>query len=79
MGSKLEEVLGFQETAFQTFVYSGRPLRDYSGVALSEKQDEAYELMKKGMTAREVADKMEITKSSVLSMFTSIRKKGWSI
>lgn len=79
MGKKAEILIGHQEVAFQTFVYEGRPIRDFSGMELSEKQYEAYELYKRGMTSKEIGAKMEVSVSSVLSMFTSIRKKGWAI
>lgn len=67
------------EIAFQMFVYQGRPIRNYSGQALSEKQYEAYELMSQGMNSKQISEKMEVSRSSVLSMFTSIRKKGWAV
>lgn len=66
-----------QETAFQTFVF-GR-LRDHVGGGLSANQQIAFDYWESGMGTKEISIIMGITRSSVCSIFTTIRKKGWAM
>lgn len=69
--------MGKQEAAFQMFAY--HRIRDHVGGNLSANQQTAFDYWEEGMGTKEISIIMGISRSSVCSIFTTIKKKGWAM
>jgi len=46
---------------------------------LTERQKEIYELKKQGYSYREIAEKLGISRRTIISIFNVVKKKGWEL
>lgn len=69
--------MSIQEVAFQTFVF--HRIRHYEGAPLSGQQRCAYTYYNKGIITSQIALLMDITVSSVHTLYDAIKIKGWSM